>query len=176
MSAIVRVLPYFEARQIAQTVACWLVFEREQGTFIIEEHELCPDGWEVGEDLAGACIIASFIVRRVLEARGYRAGVVYDPYNRHAYVLTECGKSIDVTIMQFPGPGTNEPSVSRVDWNHERAVRCYAPWALMYSDWLQGPSWPGYHREAIERILRRMGVEGLGAAIEACVPREGDRQ
>ncbi len=159
------VLPYFEAYKLAHEVACFVEFERDQGAFDVCEFRLgcavIPGmKWGVGENLRGACWIASYIVARVLQVRGYRAGVVYDEWNRHAYVLTECGKCIDVTIMQFDD--LKEPHVGWIDWNHERGPNGWLLRALMHKEGtIQFPSWPGYHRDAIERILRRLGVEGV---------------
>ena len=154
------------AHRWTHEVAAWLEYERINGAF--PERYLPFFGfWNVGAYLAGACWIASFILRRVIEARGYRAGVLFDPCEGHAEVVTACGWRLDPTWMQFADEyeTPHEPYIERRRLETEHGLICMAPCAMLRANGeVQGPSWPGYYREVIERVLRRMGVDGLEAA------------
>jgi hypothetical protein len=154
------------AHRWTHEVAAWLEYERMQGAFA-EREWLWWGSWSVGEYLTGACHIASCILRRALEFRGYRAGVVFDPFNHHAYVATACGWTLDPTFMQFADEygGPYQPSIERTRPELEHGLVGIVPRALLHADGrLQGPSWAGFHRDVIERVLRRMGVEGSEAS------------
>jgi hypothetical protein len=147
---------------LTHEVACWIEYERcingidLPGTVFADE-------WSVGPNLAGACWIASTILRRVLESRGYSAGVVYDWHNRHAFVTTACESTLDATMGQFAAQ-YGFPADIHVDGGwlpHDVGI---VPRALIHADGTtQGPSWAGFHKELIIRILRRMGVDELEA-------------
>jgi hypothetical protein len=157
------------ARQWTHEVACWLTFERETGAFPKRRWPAIGE-YKFGADLGGTCFLASFILRRVLEFNGYRAGVLFDDVNRHAYVTTTCGWSLDATIMQFadewPAELPIEPSIYRTSGS---TFGCYGvvPRALIHREYegqFQGPAWPGYYVDVISRVLRRMGVDTLEAS------------
>ena len=143
------------ANRWTHEVACWLEYERST-------KGIRKGAWHVNRYLGGACHIAAFILRRVLTIHGYVAGVVYDAYNGHAFVTTACGLTLDPTQGQFAVQYGFSPDVGVERYSIMRADHGFVPRAMLWSPGKkQHPSWPGYHRKLMMRILRRMGVEEL---------------
>lgn len=155
----VRRLDRADAMRIVHEVACWIVYEREHGAFqhvVYDKKGVFLGVWQVGALLSGACCIAAYIVVRVLGQRGIDATVCYVP--GHFFARTACGMRLDPTWGQF------EEETFRVD---RRPPTKHEQW-LSLRDMVSCPKnmhppgcWPGHHLEAIERILRRMGIEAL---------------
>lgn len=134
-------------------VACWLEYERVQGT-------MQRGRWDVCAYLRGACLIASCILQRVLKVHGYQAGVVQVP--GHFFVTTACGWVLDPTHSQFTFRGP------RIELHTKRPLPGdvgIVPHLLLHiSPGWDADSWSGHHVTVMERILRRMGVDGLEAS------------
>jgi hypothetical protein len=162
-STSIRKLDRADAVRIAHEVACWIEYERGQGSF---QHvvrletglawiQTWTRTWYVGRFLRGACCIAAYIVVRVLNERGYDATIRYVP--GHYFARTACGTRVDPTWSQF-----DHESGPRVDrrkpTKHELTLELQSMVRLP-KNWHPHGCWPGNHLKAIERILRRMGVE-----------------
>ena len=127
------------ARRWAHEVACWLEYARVM--WGIGNKRI---GY-VGKNLRGACWIASYILVRKLASVGVRAGIVFDAFNRHAFVTTECGWTSDATFGQFADDYGFRANVlvtrERIPCDYGSVLPSTRP-----------------HTQTINRILRRMGV------------------
>ncbi len=146
---------------VMHEVACWIVYEREMGSFtprVYENSQGLPKVWSVDRYLAGACAVASYVLAMVLRSRGIQAGVVSACRAGHFWVETACGWHLDPTYMQFaPAHG---PRIRRATRARKRGMGLPRESMLNVAKKkdLDHPCMPNYHTETIERILRRMGV------------------
>ena len=138
-------------------VACWCTFEYEQGAFGEFPHPIRKgEVWRVGPRLRNACTVASFLLHRAIEWHGYEAAIIYD--ENHFWVHVACGLELDPTYVQHDKP---LPRIARV--GKLRTGRVIDPHVMVCAKCSsRPPNWPGHYIALMERVLRRMGVEGLG--------------
>jgi len=149
------------ARRLTHEVACWIEYERQQGafggTFWGESRQLKI--WNVGSFLEGACAIAATILVHVLKSRGYKATIRNT--TDHYFVRSAGGIRLDPTWGQFNGrpPRIDKSRVLRGEVEIPFDDMLYAP--AGYEANHLNPCWPRHHLDAMNRILRRMGVDDL---------------
>ena len=148
------------AKRLTHEVACWIEYERQQGAFkdpLGGQWQLKM--WNVGTFLEGACAIASTILAHVLKSRGYKASIRHT--TDHYFVRSAGGIRLDPTWGQFNGrpPRVDKSRVLRGEVEIPLDEMLYAPAGLEENH--ANPCWPRHHLDAMNRILRRMGVESL---------------
>lgn len=148
------------AKRLTHEVACWLEYERERGAF----KDPCGGQWQlkmwnVGTFLEGACAIAATILVHVLKARGYKASIRNT--TDHYFVRSAGGIRLDPTWGQFNGrpPRVDTSRFLRGEVEIPFDEMLYAPAGLDANH--ANPCWPRHHLDAMNRILRRMGVDDL---------------
>lgn len=151
-------IPRRLATRLTHEVACWCEFECEQGAFGEFPHPIRKgDTFRFGPRLRNICTVASFLLRRAIEWRGYEASIIYGDH--HFWVHTACGLELDPTHAQHDKP---LPRIARIGkLRTGRVVESHIMICPKCS--YRPPNWPGHHEALMERILRRMGIDGFGA-------------
>lgn len=155
-------LPIKEARRVAHEAVCWVLYEIETGGFTKTGDYRAVTLWFATHNtkLRGLCWLTSYIITRVLRARGVAAGIATFK-GSHGFVLTACGLVIDATIMQFGGVG---PRVRRWTKTERAAVgvslHCLDKHTREcgWEAWNRSLSLPANQMDTIRRICARMGV------------------